>query len=264
MRTGFQRIRGYLRRSGLPLVSSTYEERWGSRAYGSIQLPLREVLRDGEVIGVALTAHPVELRKPNFLEPEYCPPFAIGRCMDISDGDYKTVVIDRGGTSDHVIKRFNHSYRDAQAWEMAKEAAERVAGIYQTIEETSRLHILPFDVFPGYYSNYDRNTVCVYEKQRRGIFCDPALVLSSKEVDRVQQEMDIAAEEFYKKTMPELVKRKLVHPDRYGYGEISEHIALSVSWDLISQRIVANDVVDRVYVDAEINKVYGSGSPELE
>ncbi len=226
---------------------SRFEERYG--AHPQKEIGIKDIYKNGLHIRRAFTSDLWSSKPRQYVEDEFTPSFAVGKCIDISDGDYKTVMIDYDGHSDYVIKRFGWAniYRGEDAKQKAEKAARQIAAIYKVIDETSGFHIIPNEVFAFPYSDAYPNAVTVYEKQQRGIFVDHWSIFEPHEARRIDQAIEEGIKRYHKVTVPTLLKRGLVTPNVFNPTQIADHITLYVSWDLISNLLVARDVVDAVY-----------------
>jgi|GEM_PF-5768723 len=232
----------------IPDRFSRYKETYG--VLPRAEFGVKDVYRNGIHIHQAPISELWFKHPKRWVEPEATPPFARGKCVEISDGDYKTVMIDEGGNSDKVIKVFSFAnvYRGEDARENAEEAARRIAGIYRVIDQTTGFHILPNRVFADQYSIARPDIYAVFEVQQRGIFVDHWSVLSPKEAQRVDRDIKKGYDRYTEVTKPELLRQGLVTPSAFLPSDIKDHLLLYVAWDMVTNQLVAKDVVDAVFV----------------
>ncbi len=155
-------------------------------------------------------------------------------------------MIDQDGQSDYVIKRFGfwNSYQSKDAQLRAERAAKKISQIYDVINATSGFAILPNRVFAAPYNIAYPNGYVVYEEQQRGIFGSHWSFFDPKTARKIDQEIKRGYERFDNVTIPELERRGLIKRDFWGL--IKDHLTLYVSWDFITNQLVARDVVDAV------------------
>lgn len=232
----------------IPAYFSHWEERFSVDE--QCGLGVKDIYKNGIHIRRAFTSKlwcPPQERR--FVKPEYTPPFAVGRCVDISDGDYKRVLIDHEGQADYVIKIFGFAniYRGEGAQQKAERMATRIAAIYEVIDRTSGFRILPNRMFAAPYSEAYPDEFAVFEVQQRGLFADRWAYFDPKRAKRIDRQIAEGYKRYHAITVPELLRRGLVTPDFFDPKEIADHMTLYVAWDIVSNRLVARDVVDAIY-----------------
>lgn len=186
-----------------------------------------------------------------YFNPRYQPLFAVGRCIDISDGDYKTVYIDQDGNSDYVIKKYDyHTYRGEKAWERAEAAGKKMRSIFNLLHQLCGPYVLPNEIIVDQVPGDDNEIVWgVYEKQQRAIFCSPWL-FGVEEAGKRWEEAKKASKKLNPIIKRELIRRGICRWDSaWGGIDFAEMHFDPASWDARTNHFVADDIIDYVHID---------------
>lgn len=222
---------------------SNYEEVY-LEASPKNPLPIKRNYKNGRLIGGALLAYP--LLPPRYLDPSHAPSFAIGKCKIIGSGDYKLVVADHDGQSDKVIKFAYGMYRGVGAEIKAEAVVSKMQQIYQIANE-----IYPGIALPADWIVEKVNDIYqILEIQQRAFVYDIHL-FDPKTAERLDHEANRIAIEGTRRLKAELLKRGLAKPNRLLYRQdITDYLSLTeIHFDLITNRLVSLDIVDRLDID---------------
>lgn len=237
---------------------SRYETIYGKLVYplnegGTVSDPAKVILKDGGKIIIVRTS--LYWGPSEFIDPLYAPDFANGRCIDLSDGDYKTVLADEDGQSSTVIKRYGaHTYWGDYAQERAETASEKLNRIYGVIMEICPQFILPTDRFVHqmpYYQKVRRllqEGWAVFERQQRAIFISPWLTEEPKEAERIEKEAKSLSSRYHKKIAKELIRRGICQRDNDFLNVDLEELNFCLRYDYLTRTLVADDIIDSVHI----------------
>lgn len=203
-------------------------------------IALKQIYKNDVLIGERGLAVP--LFKKRFLEEEYAPSFAEGRCRIIGGGDYKTVVADKDGKSDKVIKIYNwHEYRGQGAQRRAEAAAKKIKAIHEVAGKIAPGYLLP----SRFGVDYKNGVYQVVEIQQRAETI-PIEFFDPETYERLDAEATDIAINKSGLVEEELLRRGLSRRDLFT-GIITDDISLTeIHWDLITNHLVSLDFVDQV------------------
>lgn len=205
--------------------------------------PIKENYRDQKRIGAVGLCFPLSPR--HYLDEEFIPSFAEGRCLIIGGGDYKTVVADRDGNSEFVIKFYgSHIYKGTSAEEKARAAAEKIRIIHEIAQDIAPGFILPTEMIVSKHGEWFQ----VYERQQRALFI-PIDMLNPKTAERLNKKATEVVLEGTQRVEEELLKRGLSRRSLLT-GTTTDHLAFTeIHWDFITNHLVSLDFVDRVDIE---------------
>lgn len=233
---------------------SRYQEVYGELVYpletgGTVSDSAKAVLRDGQVIAIEKTARLWSPRE--CVDPLYVPDFAKGRCIDLSNGDYKTVLADEDGRSYTVIKRYSyHTYWGVYAQERAQVAAAKLNQMYEVMMNICPQHILPTERFthPMPYILKGEEGWAVFEKQQRALFSSPWLFESPKTAERMEKDARRLSNKYHKKIVSELLRRGICQRDPNNNRMNLSELNFCLRYDVLTQTLVVDDIIDYVTI----------------
>jgi hypothetical protein len=235
--------------------TSQYREIFGEKIYSyegvEYAEPTKAVIRNGILVGEAALIGPVRADR-GYVSPRERPGFAVGRCINISSGDFKAVIIDHDGQADYVIKKYHrHEYRGDGAREKARAALKKINAIYEVIEEICPQFVLPTERFIYHVpATQDREEGwAVYEKQQRAIFSSPWLSEEPEVADRITREIGSLSYKYHKKIVSELIRRGICKKE--GDGSVAmQEIRFGLAYDARTRSLKEDDIIDYVLLDS--------------
>lgn len=234
---GFSRFR----RLRVPQLSTPQYEELYLDGEDERNIAVKIIYKNGQEIAKRGLATPWLGKR--FIEPQYTPGFAVGRCQVIGGGDYKTVLADHDGNSDQVIKLYHSlSYEGAGAQSKAEAAARKLKAIHEVASEVAPGYLLPSRFGTEYRAG--RHQVIEIQQRAEPV---PIEYFDAPTYEKLRAEADDLAMNKTALVEQELLKRGIsrIHPlvreigDQFGFTEIH--------WDLITQHLVSLDFVD--YID---------------
>lgn len=214
--------------------------------YGGVNVPLTHRYNHGRWQSVATPATFDELMQQveqrGFVDITF--PFPVeGECIELTDGDYKLVFVDQDGRADRVIKIFG--WGGYSSMKAAETAARKIDGIYQVVQETTGVTILPYEVFAR--EDPQDGSPRVYEIQQRGLFAPPHAVVPNRWLPAVNRREREAFKLYEEVTMPRLFDEGLITKGFFSSRDTPDHLNMYLAYDLMSGQLVVKDVVDFVH-----------------
>lgn len=236
---------------------SRYQENFGEMIYPAedgqeFSYPTKAVLKDGLLL--ATTSLLNYWQPKEFIDPLYVPGFAVGNCVNISNGDYKTVLIDRGGQSDTVIKRYQvHTYWGSNAEDRAEAAKSKLDKMYAVMEDICPQLLLPTErfVYPMPYIFRNEEGWGVFERQQRALFTSPWLCEEPKIAEEIVEAQMRLSNRYHKKIASALIKAGICKRASYSRSVALEELCFGVAYDARTRSLREHDIIDYLHADAE-------------
>ncbi len=234
---------------------SKYKEVFGEKIYThegqEFPSPTKVVLKDGLVIAETLL-YTHRFGPLKFLSPTDVPGFAVGRCVDLTDGDYKSVMIDQDGQSDTVIKRYwRHTYWGDGAQDRAEAAANKIDQMYAVMGSICPDYLLPTQRFT--YQMPDlrdgKEGWGVFERQQRAIFASPWLCEDPKTAEEIVKAGHDLSYKYHKKIGKALIKEGICQRAPFGKGVDLSELGFCLSYDAVTRSLKENDIIDYVHLN---------------